>query len=75
MIEALLELTAFAVLVLVAGLLGISFEFAEAITLLIVVCALLVIVARSAYRDACRTQRWPGKKSSQARGSNEASSE
>jgi UPF0716 family protein affecting phage T7 exclusion len=64
MIEALLEIVGLIVLIAVADWLGISYEVAELIAATIVGCALLIVVVRSAYRDACGRQRWPGKNQS-----------
>jgi Flp pilus assembly protein TadB len=40
---------------------GVSYGTAEVVAWTIIACVLLLVVVRSAYRDACRRQRWPGK--------------
>jgi hypothetical protein len=62
MSESLLEIVGLIFLIVLAAWFGLSFESAEFISAMIVGCAVLAVVVRSAYRDACRRQRWPGKK-------------
>ena len=40
---------------------GVSYGTAEVVAWTIIACVPLLFVVRSAYRDACRRQRWPGK--------------
>lgn len=62
MFEELLEIAGTVLLIVFCAWLGISYDAAEYFIGAIVGCIILVIVVRSAYRDACRRQRWPGKK-------------
>jgi hypothetical protein len=40
---------------------GVSYGTAEVVAWTIIACVPFLVVVRSAYRDACRRQRWPGK--------------
>jgi hypothetical protein len=68
MIDFLLEITALIVFAVVAMSLGIEVETLELIVAVLVGAVVLWLVVRSAYRDAWRQQRWPGK-SREKRGS------
>ncbi len=61
MLESVLEIGGLVLLIAVAGWLGVSYDVAEFIAATIICCAVLAVVVRSAYRDARRRQRWPGK--------------
>jgi multisubunit Na+/H+ antiporter MnhB subunit len=61
MIEFLLKITGIIVFAVIAGWLGVEYETVEAIAAILVGAVVLWLAARSAYRDACRRQRRPGK--------------
>jgi multisubunit Na+/H+ antiporter MnhB subunit len=61
MIDFLLEIATLILFAVVAAWLGIEVETLERIVALVVGAVVVWIVARSAYRDACRRQTWPGK--------------
>ncbi len=61
MIHFLLEIGVLVLFAVVAAWLGIEVETLELIVAVLVGAVVLWIVVRSAYRDACRRQRWPGK--------------
>ena len=61
MVESALEIVGLILLLAVAGRLGVSYDVAEFIAATIIGCAVLAVAVRSAYRDARRRQRWPGK--------------
>jgi hypothetical protein len=63
MIEFLLDITGVILFAVIAGWLGVEYETAEAFAAMLFGAAVLWIVVRSAHRDACRRQRWPGKNS------------
>jgi hypothetical protein len=61
MIDFLLEIAGLILFAVVAAWLGIDVETLELIVAVLIGAVVIWIVARSAYRDACRRQRWPGK--------------
>jgi hypothetical protein len=61
MLETLLEFGGLILLFVICEWLGIPVDIGEFAVVSIFACVLLVIVVRSAYCDACRRQRWPGK--------------
>jgi hypothetical protein len=40
---------------------GTSVEAIEVVAWMIILCGYSLVIVRSAHRDACRRQRWPGK--------------
>jgi hypothetical protein len=61
MIEFLLDIAGVILFAVIAGRLGVEYTTVEAIAAILFGGAVLWVAARSAYRDACRRQRWPGK--------------
>lgn len=61
MIEFLLDIAGVILFAVIAGWLGVEYETVEGFAAILFGAAVLWIVVRSAYRDACRRQRWPGK--------------
>jgi hypothetical protein len=61
MIEFLLETAGVILFAVIAGWLGVEYETVEILAAIFFGSAVLWLAVRSAYRDACRQQRWPGK--------------
>jgi hypothetical protein len=61
MLECLLDIAGVILFAVIAGWLGVEYETVEAIAAILVGAVVLWLAARSAYRDACRRQRRPGK--------------
>jgi len=61
MIEFLLETAGVILFAIVAGWLGVEYETVDIVAAIFFGAAVLGLAVRSAYRDACRRQRWPGK--------------
>jgi hypothetical protein len=67
MIEFLLEIAGVIIFAIIAGWLGAENGTVEMLAAILFGAAVIWLAARSAYRDACRRQRWPGKNREQGK--------